>query len=122
MAGLYERLTEAAEALGRLAGGARYDAAVVLGSGLGGYPGSFEEAASAPYTALPGFPIPQAAGHSGTAYSVRAGGNRVLLLSGRVHAYEGHPADVITFPVRAAVLAGCRAVVLTNAAGGAAGG
>ena len=118
MAGLYERLTEAAEALGRLAGGARYDAAVVLGSGLGGYPGAFEEAAAAPYTELPGFPVPQAAGHSGTAYAVQAGGNRVLLLSGRVHAYEGHPADVITFPVRAAVLAGCRAVVLTNAAGG----
>lgn len=122
MAGLYERLMEAAEALGRLAGGARHDAAVVLGSGLGSYPAAFEDAASAPYTELPGFPIPQAAGHSGTAYSVRAGGNRVVLLSGRVHAYEGHPADVITFPVRAAVMAGCRAVVLTNAAGGCGGG
>ncbi len=118
MTGLYERLTEAAGALARLTGFERHDVVVVLGSGLGGYPASLEDAAAVPYTDLPGFPIPQAAGHAGTAYSVRMGGNRVLLLSGRVHDYEGYPADVITFPVRTAILAGCRTVVLTNAAGG----
>ena len=118
MTGLYERLAESASTLARLTGAERHDAAVVLGSGLGGYPDGLEGAVAVPYADLPGFPIPQAAGHAGTAYSVRRGANRVLLLSGRVHIYEGHPADAVAFPVRTAVMAGCRAVVLTNAAGG----
>lgn len=117
-ASLYERLAEAASALARLTGAERHDAAVVLGSGLGGYPDGLEDAVAVPYADLPGFPIPQAAGHAGAAYSVRKGANRVLLLSGRVHIYEGHPADAVAFPVRTAVMAGCRTVVLTNAAGG----
>ena len=118
MSDLYERLVHAASALARLSGRESHDVVVVLGSGLGGYPDTFEDAVAVPYTDLPGFPIPKAVGHAGTAYSVQRGDNRVLLLSGRVHAYEGHPADVITFPVRTAVMAGCRTVVLTNAAGG----
>lgn len=119
---LYDRLTDAARVLAERTGTERHDVAVVLGSGLGGYPDRFADgrAAAVPYRDLPGFPIPKAMGHSGTAYSVRMGPNRVLLLSGRAHAYEGHSAEAVTFPVRAAVLAGCRAVVLTNAAGGCA--
>ena len=118
MTGLYERLAQASSTLGDRTGVDRHDVVVVLGSGLGGYPDTFEDAVAVPYADLPGFPIPQAVGHAGAAYSVQRGGNRVLLLSGRVHAYEGHPADVISFPIRTAVMAGCRTVVLTNAAGG----
>ena len=118
MTGLHERLAHAASALARLTGRENHDVVVVLGSGLGGYPDTIDGATAVPYADLPGFPLPQAVGHAGSAYSVRLGENRVLLLSGRVHAYEGYPADVITFPVRAAVTAGCRTVVLTNAAGG----
>ena len=98
----------------------RHDVAAVLGSGLGGYPDTLTDAVAVPYHDLPGFPAPTAAGHSGTAYSALMGRNRVLLLSGRVHAYEGRSADEIAFGVRTAVVSGCRAVVLTNAAGGCA--
>ena len=118
MTGLYERLGSAASALARLTGHESHDVVVVLGSGLGGYPDTFDDAIAVPYTDLPGFPIPRAVGHAGMAYSTQLGRKRVLLLSGRVHAYEGYPADTITFPVRAAIMAGCRTVVLTNAAGG----
>ena len=118
MSGLYERLRGASEAIARLTGRDRHDVVMVLGSGLGGYPDKFSGAVAVPYTEIPGFPIPGAVGHAGTAYSVECGDNRVLMLSGRVHAYEGYPADVITFAVRTAVLAGCRTVVLTNASGG----
>lgn len=118
MSGLYERLRHSAAALAELTGFERHDAVVVLGSGLGDYPDTIEDPVIVPYADLPGFPIPGAVGHAGAAYSVRRGDNRVLLLSGRVHAYEGYPADVITFPVRTAIMAGCRTVVLTNAAGG----
>ena len=37
---------------------------------------------------------------------------------GRVHAYEGHDAHLVAFPVRVGVAAGAKTVFLTNAAGG----
>ncbi len=118
MTGLYDRLTEAGAVLRDRTERAQHEVVVVLGSGLGTYPASLPGATAVPYQELPGFPMPSAVGHSGTAYSVQMGGNRVLLLAGRAHAYEGYPMDEVTFPVRMAVLAGCRTVVLTNAAGG----
>jgi purine-nucleoside phosphorylase len=42
----------------------------------------------------------------------------VLVYLGRLHLYEGHPPAVVAHPARVAVAAGCRVVVLTNAAGG----
>ncbi len=114
---LYERLRGTARVLAERTGCERHDVCVVLGSGLGGYPDRISDKAAVPYRDLPGFPIPTAVGHAGTAYSAQMGGNRVLLLSGRAHAYEGHDPGAITFAVRTAVTAGCRAVVLTNAAG-----
>jgi purine-nucleoside phosphorylase len=50
--------------------------------------------------------------------SLTVGGAPVLVLVGRSHLYEGHGPQVVVHGVRSAVLAGCRAVVLTNAAGG----
>jgi purine-nucleoside phosphorylase len=59
------------------------------------------------------------AGHAGVLRSVEVeGGRRVLALLGRVHAYEGHELSSVVHGVRSAVRAGCRTVILTNAAGG----
>ncbi|MDR3660415.1 MAG: purine-nucleoside phosphorylase, partial [Mycobacterium sp.] len=41
-----------------------------------------------------------------------------LVLLGRIHAYEGHDLRHVVHPVRTALAAGVRTVVLTNAAGG----
>ncbi|MCY3618266.1 MAG: purine-nucleoside phosphorylase [Acidimicrobiaceae bacterium] len=117
MSDLYERLQQAAGVLAERTRCERHDVCVVLGSGLGGYPDRVGDKVAVPYRDLPGFPIPTAVGHAGTAYSTQMGGNRVLLLSGRAHAYEGHDTDAVTFAVRTAIMAGCRVVVLTNAAG-----
>lgn len=110
---------DAAAELARRSGSARHDVAVVLGSGwaavadaLGAT--SWEE----PVVRLPGFPAPTALGHGGTVRSLRRRGLRVLVLLGRVHLYEGHPPATVTHGVRTAVAAGCRTVLLTNAAGG----
>ena len=121
---LYERLRAAAATLADRTGQERHDVVVVLGSGLGTYPDHLAAAGAdlvaVSYADLPGFPIPKAMGHAGTAYSVKMGDNRVLLYAGRAHAYEGHEMDAVTFAVRTAIVAGCRTVVLTNAAGGCA--
>lgn len=96
-----------------------HDVAVVLGSGWRAVAdGLGEPRWEVPVADLPGFPVPTALGHGGTVRSVRRGGLRVLVLLGRAHLYEGHPVGVVTHGVRTAVAAGCRTVVLTNAAGG----
>ncbi len=58
------------------------------------------------------------AGHLGELVSIPIGTHRVLVLVGRIHAYEGHPLVDVVRPVRTAVAAGANTVVLTNAAGG----
>ncbi|WP_425489017.1 purine-nucleoside phosphorylase [Mycobacterium vicinigordonae] len=97
----------------------RHDVAVVLGSGW-----SPAVAALGSPTAVlaqadvPGFAPPAAAGHLGELLSVPVGAHRVLVLAGRIHAYEGYDLQHVVHPVRTACAAGARIVVLTNAAGG----
>lgn len=118
MSDLYQRLQNTARVIADLTGVESHDVVAVLGSGLGEYPATLGEAVAVPYSQIPGFPIPTAVGHGGTAYSVQMGDHHVLLLAGRPHAYEGHSMEAVTFPVRSAIVAGARKVVLTNAAGG----
>jgi purine-nucleoside phosphorylase len=110
---------EAAVAIRDRTGIDEHDVAVVLGSGwapavdrLG------EPLAVVPMADIPGFTPPTAAGHGGQLLSLRVGDARVLVLLGRIHAYEGHDLRHVVHPVRAACAAGARTVVLTNAAGG----
>ncbi len=109
----------AAAALAEYTDCAEHPIAVVLGSGWNAAADRFGEPfATVPMAELPGFTPPSALGHAGTIRSVDVGGRRVLLLLGRTHAYEGHPLDSVVHPVRTAVAAGARTVILTNAAGG----
>ena len=71
-----------------------------------------------PLAELGGFPPPTVPGHSPVVRSLTVGGQRVLVFLGRTHLYEGHPVEVVVHGVRTAVAAGCRVIVLTNAAGG----
>lgn len=118
MTDLYERLETAAQAIADATGHSQHDVVVVLGSASGDFPEHLDDATAVPYPDIPGFPVPAVEGHSGTLYSTTFGDNRVLLLSGRVHAYEGYAPQVLTFAVRACLAAGCHTLVVTNAAGG----
>ena len=92
--------------------------AVVLGSGwVGVAEGLGSTLAELPLAELPHVPAPTVAGHSGVARAVDVGGVPTLVLGGRSHLYEGHPVDTVVHTVRAAILAGCSTVVLTNACG-----
>ncbi len=115
----YHELWAAATVLRERTGRESHTLALVLGSGLGDYAATLPGAVAIPYAELPGFPVPQVAGHGGTLYSASLGDGAVLALSGRVHAYEGWDMADVVFGVRTAVLAGAGVVVLTNAAGGA---
>lgn len=109
----------AARAVAERTGIDRHDVAIVLGSGWAPAAATLGSAtAVVPMAELPGFNPPGAEGHRGELVSIPVGTHRVLVLIGRVHAYEGYsPADVV-HPVRTAVAAGADTVVLTNAAGG----
>ena len=71
-----------------------------------------------PMVDLPGFVPPTVAGHVGTVRSMPVGDRNVLVLLGRTHLYEGHGVGAVVHGVRTAAAAGCRSVLLTNAAGG----
>ncbi|MCL1592934.1 MAG: purine-nucleoside phosphorylase [Actinomycetia bacterium] len=114
----YHEIAAAAAFLAARTGIERHDAAVVLGSGLGEYASSMPDSITIPYEDVPGFPIPRIAGHGGTLVSAPIGDKSLLILAGRVHAYEGWDMSDIVFGVRTAVTAGARRVLLTNAAGG----
>jgi purine-nucleoside phosphorylase len=115
----YAAAADSAARLADLTGCAEYDAAVVLGSGW--RPAA--EALGTPDAAVSladvgGFPEPTVAGHSPVVRSVTVGDRRVLVFLGRSHLYEGLPVSAVVHGVRTAVAAGCRIIVLTNAAGG----
>lgn len=115
----YELAAGAGAALIAALGGVRHDVALVLGSGwLGAADALGETADEVAVTDLIGFPRPTVAGHAGKVRSVVVGSRRVLVFLGRSHLYEGHSPAVVVHAVRSAVAAGCRTVILTNAAGG----
>lgn len=115
----YQLAADAADQLAKISGCQQHDVAIVLGSGWKPAADELGEAAvELQMTDLPGFPAADVEGHSSAIRSIAVGDRRVLAFLGRVHAYEGHSRSTVVHGVRTAVLAGCRVVVLTNAAGG----
>lgn len=93
---------------------------LVLGSGLGAVVDLLDAAPRLriPYGDIREVPVSGVAGHAGELVAGMVGGRPVLVLSGRVHAYEGYTHREVTILLRAAFQVGLRTVVLTNAAGG----
>jgi purine-nucleoside phosphorylase len=115
----YAVASASAGALAALTGVDRHDAAVVLGSGWRPAADALGPAgASVELADLGGFAPPTVAGHVPVVRSVTVGAVRVLVFLGRTHLYEGAGIDAVVHGVRTAIAAGCRVVVLTNAAGG----
>jgi purine-nucleoside phosphorylase len=92
--------------------------AVVLGSGLGGFADELEDAVKLSYTDIPDFPHSTAEGHAGNLVLGTVNGLPVAAMQGRLHYYEGHSLEEVTFPMRVFGRLGVQACILTNAAGG----
>ena len=113
----FDQVTEAAEWLrGHRCDGA--DVAVVLGSGLGDFADGMGESLTIPYGEIPHWPASGVIGHAGKLVAGAVKGRRVIALAGRVHAYEGHDHQTVTFAMRVMGRLGVPRVILTNAAGG----
>ncbi|MDX2055482.1 MAG: purine-nucleoside phosphorylase [Polyangiaceae bacterium] len=90
----------------------------VLGSGLGDFVSELGDATALAFASIPGMPASSVAGHAGKLWLGTLGDVTVACLAGRVHSYEGHPPERVVFGARLLAELGCKAVIVTNAAGG----
>jgi purine-nucleoside phosphorylase len=97
---------------------ARPTVGLILGSGLGAFAETLASPLKLPFERIPGFAPSTIVGHAGNLVYGKAGSVEVLALQGRIHQYEGHDLARVAFPARLLVAAGCRTLLVTNAAGG----
>ena len=91
----YEKIIAAAEYI-RARVSIRPTIGLVLGSGLGDFADTLEDAVRIPYSEIPNFPVPTVPGHSGSLVFGRKCGRTVVVLQGRIHYYEGLSQQEIT--------------------------
>ncbi|NOR46333.1 MAG: hypothetical protein GQ534_12165, partial [Candidatus Delongbacteria bacterium] len=91
--------------------------AIVLGSGLAFFTESLSEKETIKTSDIPNFPISTVRGHSGSIVVGKLNDKKILVLSGRVHLYEGYSYEEIVFPVNVISELGITNIILTNAAG-----
>ncbi len=91
---------------------------LILGTGLGNLAGQIEDAVAIGYDEIPHFMPSTSEGHAGNLVFGRLGGQEIVAMQGRVHYYEGHSMQEITFPVRVMKALGADSLIVSNAAGG----
>lgn len=95
------------------------DIAIQCGSGLSELASMLGSGAiRIPMDEIPHFPAATVTGHGKEAVFAKVGKHNVLVLSGRIHMYEGNEPHIAGFPAAMAAAAGAKLFVVTNAAGG----
>jgi len=92
-------------------------AAIILGSGLGGFAESMAERVTIPTRDIPRYPPLSVSGHQGNLVAGRVGNIPVLAFQGRIHFYETRSLEEVLFPIRLAADLGVQILIVTNAAG-----
>lgn len=91
---------------------------IVLGTGLGKLAEEIEIEAVLDYDEIPYFPTSTVETHLGKLLLGKLAGKHVVVMSGRVHFYEGFTMEEVVFPLRVMKLLGVKQIFLSNAAGG----
>ena len=91
--------------------------AIVLGSGLGDFASRIENPIEIKYEDIPNFLVSTVESHAGKLIFGKAGGKKIICMSGRFHFYEGYDYEQLVIPIRLFKLLGVKATILTNAAG-----
>lgn len=98
--------------------------AVILGSGLGAFADTLENARTVSYADIPHFVPSTVSGHAGRLVIGESGrgegapGLTIACMQGRFHYYEGHDLATVTFPVRVLRELGAEFLIVTNVSGG----
>ena len=90
---------------------------LILGSGLGGLTKSLRVEAEIDYAQLPHLPQATAPGHEGRLVLGMLGSQRLAVLAGRFHYYEGYTMAQATYPVRLIRALGAELLILTSIVG-----
>lgn len=90
---------------------------MILGSGMSALADDLEQPVTVAYSEIPGFHMPQVEGHRGELALGYLSGQRVAVLRGRFHYYEGYSMQQVAFPVHVLHALGCDTLLVTNAAG-----
>jgi len=90
---------------------------IVLGSGLNDLADKVDEVATIRYSEIDGFPVSTVEGHDGKYVFGYLEGVPVVLMSGRVHYYEGYDMKQVVLPDCVMARLGVDAIILTNAVG-----
>ncbi|KAA3387104.1 purine-nucleoside phosphorylase [Akkermansia muciniphila] len=91
--------------------------ALILGSALGGLSEEIENPVVIDYKDIPNFLVSTVKSHAGKLIIGKLHGKTVVCMSGRFHYYEGYDFEQLVIPIRVFKLIGCKATILTNAAG-----
>ena len=94
------------------------EAAIILGTGLGGLAKEIDLEATVAYDDIPGFSLSTVESHAGRLLCGTLGGRTVVAMQGRFHRYEGYSLQQVTFPVRVLHAIGARTLIVSNACGG----
>lgn len=112
-----EHIQKSADYLLEKTGGFQPEIGMILGSGMGILADEVEVVGVFPYKEIPGFPSSTVKGHAGRLVLGYLEGKKVMVMQGRFHYYEGHPIQMIGFPVRVMQRMGVKILMVTNAAG-----
>jgi purine-nucleoside phosphorylase len=94
------------------------DVGIVLGTGLHQLLNYIDVKQTIPYADIPGFQVSTVEFHKGNFIYGTIANKNIVVMQGRLHAYEGHSMDQIVFPIRVMKLLGVQKLFLSNAAGG----
>ena len=117
MAYTFEQYRQSADYIKEKIGDFIPKVAMVLGSGLGFLGDVVETPTAIPYGDIPHFKASTAPGHKGRLVFGTLAGQKVAVMQGRMHHYEGYGYDEVSYAVRVLRLLGCDTLIVTNAAG-----
>jgi purine-nucleoside phosphorylase len=91
---------------------------IILGTGLGALAREVEVEYEISYADIPNFPVSTVESHAGRLLLGTLNGQKVAVLQGRFHYYEGYTMEQVVLPVRVLKLLGIGQLFVSNAAGG----
>jgi purine-nucleoside phosphorylase len=90
---------------------------IVLGTGLGNLTHDLLIAHEIDYKDIPHFPISTVQSHKGKLIFAYLKGQKVVVMAGRFHYYEGYTMQQVTFPIRVLKFLGIETIIITNVSG-----
>ena len=113
----FAQYQESADFIRAKLGGFTPKVAMILGSGLGFLGDVVEDPIRVSYHDIPHFKASTAPGHKGQLVFGTLRGQKVAVMQGRMHHYEGYSYEEVSYAVRVLRLLGCSTLIVTNAAG-----